>query len=81
MRQGLSNVLTTRNAAPLPTCTTIVGADEAAELVETLGEVTNDEMKALQNKVEEMAKEGDKASCVCIMGLMPSGCAEDCMLS
>eukprot|EP00579_Thalassiosira_antarctica_P001245 CAMPEP_0201869278 /NCGR_PEP_ID=MMETSP0902-20130614/2852_1 /ASSEMBLY_ACC=CAM_ASM_000551 /TAXON_ID=420261 /ORGANISM="Thalassiosira antarctica, Strain CCMP982" /LENGTH=437 /DNA_ID=CAMNT_0048394757 /DNA_START=24 /DNA_END=1337 /DNA_ORIENTATION=- len=76
-RHGLSDALTIRNAAPLRTCTTIVGADEATELVETSGEVTDDEMKALQSKVEEMTKEGGKAGCVCIMGSMPPGCAED----
>ncbi|KAL7525663.1 hypothetical protein ACHAXR_001104, partial [Thalassiosira sp. AJA248-18] len=76
-KHGLSDALTIRNAAPLRTCTTIVGADEATELVETSGEVTKEEMEELQSKVGEMAKEGGKADCVCIMGSMPPGCAED----
>eukprot|EP00581_Thalassiosira_minuscula_P009256 CAMPEP_0183708712 /NCGR_PEP_ID=MMETSP0737-20130205/4931_1 /TAXON_ID=385413 /ORGANISM="Thalassiosira miniscula, Strain CCMP1093" /LENGTH=431 /DNA_ID=CAMNT_0025936625 /DNA_START=135 /DNA_END=1430 /DNA_ORIENTATION=- len=69
--------LTIRNAAPLRTCTTIVGADEATELVETSGEVTNEEMATLQTKVEEMTSAGGKADCVCIMGSMPPGCPDD----
>lgn len=76
-RHGLSDALTIRNAAPLRTCTTIVGADEATELVETSGEVTHEEMKLLQRKVEEMTTGGGKADCVCIMGSMPPGCGED----
>ncbi|KAL9180698.1 hypothetical protein ACHAXT_011151 [Thalassiosira profunda] len=74
---GLSDALTVRNAAPLRTCTTIVGADEATELVETSGEVTKSEMEELQSKVEELTGKGGKADCVCIMGSMPPGCAED----
>ena len=74
---GLSNALTIRNAAPLRTCTTIVGADQATELVETSGEVTQSEMKALQNKVEELTNLGGRANCVCIMGSMPPGCDDD----
>lgn len=76
-KHGLSDSLTVRNAAPLRTCTTIVGADEATELVETSGDVTADEMKALQSKIDEMTKGGGKADCVCIMGSMPPGCPED----
>lgn len=74
-KHGLSDALTIRNAAPLRTCTTIVGADEATELVETSGEVTVEEMNELQSKVDGLTKEGGKASCVCIMGSMPPGCA------
>ena len=74
---GLSDALTIRNEAPLRTCTTIVGEDEATELVETSGEVTPGEMKSLQSRVDELTKEGGKADCVCIMGSMPPGCAED----
>ncbi len=73
----LSDALTIRNNAPLRTCTTIVGADQATELVETSGEVTALEMKALQDKVEEMTNHGGRANCVCIMGSMPPGCDED----
>eukprot|EP00584_Thalassiosira_punctigera_P016516 CAMPEP_0172551702 /NCGR_PEP_ID=MMETSP1067-20121228/40156_1 /TAXON_ID=265564 ORGANISM="Thalassiosira punctigera, Strain Tpunct2005C2" /NCGR_SAMPLE_ID=MMETSP1067 /ASSEMBLY_ACC=CAM_ASM_000444 /LENGTH=406 /DNA_ID=CAMNT_0013339515 /DNA_START=165 /DNA_END=1385 /DNA_ORIENTATION=+ len=73
-KHGLSDALTIRNAAPLRTCTTIVGADEATELVETSGEVTDEEMEALRGKIEEMTKEGGRADCVCIMGSMPPGC-------
>ena len=73
----LSDALTIRNAAPLRTCTTIVGSDCATELVETSGEITMEEMESLNAKVEELAKEGGKASCVCIMGSMPPGCKED----
>lgn len=78
-KHGLSDALTIRNAAPLRTCTTIVGADEATELVETSGEVTGDEMKALQNKVDELTKAGGKANCVCIMGeQILNGCLFSC---
>jgi hypothetical protein len=49
-KHGLSDKLTVRNAAPLRTCTTIVGADCATELVETSGAVTSDEMLELQRK-------------------------------
>jgi fructose-1-phosphate kinase PfkB-like protein len=76
-KYGLSDALTIRNNAPLRTCTTIVGADQATELVETSGEVTPFEMKAFQNKVEEMTNQGGRANCVCIMGSMPPGCDED----
>lgn len=54
-----------------------MGADEATELVETSGQVTDKEMKALQYKVDELTKEGGRANCICIMGSMPPGCAED----
>lgn len=76
-RHGLSDALTVRNAAPLRTCTTIVGADESTELVETSGEVTVEEMALLRRKVDEMTKEGGKADCVCVMGSMPPGCEVD----
>lgn len=76
-KHGLSDALTIRNAAPLRTCTTIVGADEATELVETSGEVTEKEMEELKSKVDELTKEGGKVSCVCIMGSMPPGCGGD----
>lgn len=77
-RHGLSDALTVRNAAPLRTCTTIVGEDEATELVETSGEVTEEEMEELRGKVGEFTKGGGgRADCVCIMGSMPPGCAED----
>lgn len=74
---GLSDALTIRNAAPLRTCTTIVGAEQATELVETSGEVTAAEMTALQHKVEELTSKGGKVNCLCIMGSMPPGCDED----
>lgn len=76
-KHGLSDKLTVRNAAPLRTCTTIVGADCATELVETSGAVTSDEMLELQGKIDDMAKEGGRASCVCIMGSMPPGCEDN----
>ena len=76
-KYGLSDALTIRNAAPLRTCTTIVGADQATELVETSGEVTRHEMKAMQTKLELLTNRGGRANCVCIMGSMPPGCDED----
>ncbi|KAL7441266.1 hypothetical protein ACHAXM_007745 [Skeletonema potamos] len=76
-RRGLSDALTIRNAAPLRTCTTIIGKDCATELVETSGEVTADELEQLQNKIESLAIDGGKASGVCIMGSMPPGCGDD----
>ena len=76
--------LTVRNAAPLRTCTTIVGANCATELVETSGEVTSDEMSALFDGIDELTSEAGKggrgrggADCVCVMGSMPPGCPED----
>jgi len=72
----LSDTLTIRNNAPLRTCTTIVGADEATELVETSGEVTNDEMKLLQDKIDTLTTNNGKANCICIMGSMPPGCPD-----
>ena len=76
-QHGLSDALTIRNLAPLRTCTTIVGESEATELVETSGEVTPTEMKALQDKVDELTNTGGKANCICIMGSMPPGCHDD----
>ena len=77
----LSDALTVRNSAPLRTCTTIVGADVATELVEPSGVINDEEMDALRRKVEELVaadrdEGGGKASCVCIMGSMPPGCEE-----
>ena len=79
--------LTVRNAAPLRTCTTIVGANCATELVETSGEVTSDEMSMLYDGIDELTSEaggggrgrgrGRRADCVCVMGSMPPGCPED----
>jgi hypothetical protein len=81
--------LTIRNEAPLRTCTTIVGADCATELVETSGIVTEDEMMALMDNIDELTRRGiggegyddgrgvGKADCVCVMGSMPPGCPED----
>jgi fructose-1-phosphate kinase PfkB-like protein len=76
---GLSDQLTIRVAAPLRTCTTIVGANGATELVEMSGIVSNEEMVALHSKIDELVHqqgtgEGKKADCVCIMGSMPPGC-------
>ena len=76
-QHNLSDLLTIRNAAPLRTCTTIVGETEATELVETSGSVTPTEMKALQSKIDILTKSGGKANCVCIMGSMPPGCPDD----
>ena len=79
--------LTVRNAAPLRTCTTIVGADCATELVETSGEVTSDEMSMLYDGIDELTRSEEAAGgggggrggadCVCVMGSMPPGCPED----
>ena len=77
LRRGLSDKLTVRNAAPLRTCTTIVGADCATELVETSGEVTEQELEELGNKIDSLVNDGGKASGVCIMGSMPPGCKDD----
>uniref|UniRef100_A0A7S2L182 Carbohydrate kinase PfkB domain-containing protein n=1 Tax=Skeletonema marinoi TaxID=267567 RepID=A0A7S2L182_9STRA len=77
LRRGLSDKLTIRNAAPLRTCTTIVGKDCATELVETSGEVTEEELEQLGQKVESLVNDGGKASGVCIMGSMPPGCGDD----
>ena len=74
---GLSDKLTIRNAAPLRTCTTIVGRDYATELVETSGAVTEEELEQLGNKVESLASDGGKASGICIMGSMPPGCGDE----
>ncbi|KAL7526063.1 hypothetical protein ACHAWF_001616 [Thalassiosira exigua] len=76
-KRDLSDALTVRNAAPLRTCTTIVGADEATELVETSGDVTEREVDELFGKIERLTKEGGKVDCLCVMGSMPPGCAED----
>ncbi len=76
-KYGLSDALTIRNAAPLRTCTTIVGADQATELVETSGEVTRHEMEEMRTKLDLLTNKGDRANCVCIMGSMPPGCDED----
>ena len=73
----LSDTLTIRNNAPLRTCTTIVGADEATELVETSGEVTPDEMRSLQDKIDSLTTKNGKADCICIMGSMPPGCKDN----
>ncbi|EED90243.1 predicted protein [Thalassiosira pseudonana CCMP1335] len=43
----------------------------------TSGAVTSDEMLELQGKIDDMAKEGGRASCVCIMGSMPPGCEDN----
>ena len=75
-QHGLSDTLTIRNNSPLRTCTTIVGADEATELVETSGEVTPDEMKLLQDKIDTLTTKNGKANCICIMGSMPPGCKD-----
>ena len=75
-RHGLGNDLTVRNAAPLRTCTTVVGADAATELVETSGAVTADEMATLTSKVQALAAAGGRADGVCIMGSLPPGCGE-----
>jgi len=75
-QHGLSDTLTIRNNAPLRTCTTIVGADEATELVETSGEVTAEEMKSLQDKIDNLTTKNGKANCICIMGSMPPGCSD-----
>jgi len=72
----LSDTLTIRNNAPLRTCTTIVGADEATELVETSGVVTTEEMKLLQDKIDRLTTKNGKADCICIMGSMPPGCSD-----
>ena len=72
----LSDTLTIRNNAPLRTCTTIVGADEATELVETSGEVTTEEMKSLQDKIVTLTSKNGEANCICIMGSMPPGCKD-----
>eukprot|EP00986_Skeletonema_menzelii_P011300 scaffold5797_cov142-Skeletonema_menzelii.AAC.7 len=77
LRRGLSDKLTVRNAAPLRTCTTIVGKDCATELVETSGEVTEQELEQLGKKIESLVSDGGKASGVCIMGSMPPGCGDD----
>lgn len=74
--RGLGDDLTVRTAAPLRTCTTIVGADAATELVETAGVVTADEMVTLFGKVEALAAEGGRADGVCVMGSLPPGCGE-----
>lgn len=73
---GLSDKLTIRVDAPLRTCTTIVGANGATELVEMSGIVSNQEMVALQSEIDELvgSSSGGKADCVCIMGSMPPGC-------
>ena len=72
---GLSDKLTIRVDAPLRTCTTIVGANGATELVEMSGIVSNQEMVALQSEIDELVgSSGGKADCVCIMGSMPPGC-------
>lgn len=77
-RFGLSDdSLTIRNDAPLRTCTTIVGAESATELVEMSGAVTPEEMRALTGKIDELVYQGGKADCVCIMGSMPPGCEGD----
>lgn len=76
-KHGLSDILTIRNAAPLRTCTTIVGKDCATELVETSGEVTANEMEQLLNKVESLVSDGGKANGFCVMGSMPPGCDDD----
>lgn len=77
-RHGLTNdSLTIRNDAPLRTCTTIVGADMATELVETAGAVTIEEMTALKDGIDGLTKVGGKADCVCVMGSMPPGCPDD----
>ena len=72
----LSDTLTIRNNAPLRTCTTIVGADDATELVETSGEITTEEMKSLQDKIDSLTTKNGKADCICIMGSMPPGCTD-----
>ncbi|KAL7500881.1 hypothetical protein ACHAWT_010382 [Skeletonema menzelii] len=77
LRRGLSDKLTVRNAASLRTCTTIVGKDCATELVETSGEVTEQELEQLGKKIESLVSDGGKASGVCIMGSMPPGCGDD----
>lgn len=72
---GLSDKLTIRVDAPVRTCTTIVGANGATELVEMSGIVSNQEMVALQSVIDELVgSSGGKADCVCIMGSMPPGC-------
>ncbi|KAL3761534.1 hypothetical protein ACHAW5_003082 [Stephanodiscus triporus] len=82
-RHGLTNdSLTIRTDAPLRTCTTIVGADAATELVETSGTVTAEEMKALRDGIDALTTRGGgvgrrNADCVCVMGSMPPGCPDD----
>lgn len=82
-KYGLSDQLTIRVDAPLRVCTTIVGTNGATELVEMSGIVTNQEMVALQSKIDELVQQRHgsssaegKADCVCIMGSMPPGCID-----
>ena len=76
-RHGLSDELTVRNSAPLRTCTTIVGADSATELVEASGEIAPGELGLLVERIDGLAGAGGKACAVCVMGSMPPGCPED----
>lgn len=54
-------------------CTSIVASDETTELVEPSGEIEDEEMSSLMDKLEKC----DDASALCIMGSMPPGCKED----
>ena len=77
-RHGLTDdSLTVRVASPLRTCTTVVGADVATELVETSGGVTPGEVSALLGAMDGLSGGGRRrADCVCVMGSVPPGCPE-----
>ena len=64
--------LTIRTRSKLRTCTTIVGSDNATELVEPSGVIETDELQKLWKLISNV-----QTNALCIMGSMPPGCPED----
>mmetsp|Transcript_20318 Transcript_20318/g.31103 ORF Transcript_20318/g.31103 Transcript_20318/m.31103 type:complete len:438 (+) Transcript_20318:79-1392(+) len=65
--------LTIRTKSKLRTCTTIVGSDNATELVEPSGLVEPNELQELTQLIDSV----QNINALCIMGSMPPGCPED----
>eukprot|EP00934_Nitzschia_sp_Nitz4_P008196 Nitzschia sp. Nitz4//scaffold13_size275219//173261//174322//NITZ4_PFK//-1//CDS//3329536191//8186//frame0 len=63
---------TVRVAAPLRTCTSIVGSDTTTELVEPSGKIQPQEYQELLTMCEKYQA---SATGLCIMGSMPPGCS------
>ncbi len=71
--------LTIRCNAKLRTCTTIIAQDTATELVEPSGDISEDEIQHLKQKMYDLVnKKADTKvnapKALCIMGSMPPGC-------
>jgi len=66
--------LTVRPKSHMRTCTTIVSSDASTELVEPSGEVAEEDIDSLFQKLEDQKEE---TAALCFMGSMPPKCPEN----